>query len=88
MSGYDEPHTDALERRLRRAHRASSAFGGPMPTQYAGQLDLDGNELRALSIYEQHYACCSRALAKPSSCVCFFESTCPEHGDRHNGTHD
>lgn len=65
-----------------------SSFGGGMPAQYAGQLDMNGDALRAPSIHERPYACCTKALVMPSSCVCFFESTCPEHGHRHNGTHD
>lgn len=32
------------------------------------------------------YACCHRAVQIP--CVCAFAFTCPEHGDRHVGSHD
>lgn len=65
-----------------------STFGGPMPQPTPGQMTLDGSALRAPSVYERPYACCDQALVVPSSCVCFFESVCTEHGHRHNGTHD
>ena len=62
---------------------------GDKPKVHAGQLTLDGQELRPVSVYERPYACCAKALVlTPSSCVCFFQSYCPEHGHRHNGTHD
>lgn len=32
------------------------------------------------------YACCPQAV--PIPCVCAFAFTCPEHGDRHIGSHD
>lgn len=31
-------------------------------------------------------ACCEKA--QPLQCVCAYAYTCPEHGDKHNGTHD
>lgn len=32
------------------------------------------------------YACCRQAV--PIPCVCAFAFTCPEHGDKHIGSHD
>lgn len=66
----------------------ASTFPGEAIPPTEGQLTLDGEELRAPSVYEQPYACCSQALVLPQGCVCFFVSTCPVHGTRHNGTHD
>lgn len=57
----------------------------------AGQLTLDGQELRPLTFIERRYyrPCCEKALVlTPSTCVCAFQTSCPEHGLRHNGTHD
>lgn len=32
------------------------------------------------------YACCDKAVQVP--CVCTYATECPDHGTRHNGTHD
>lgn len=34
----------------------------------------------------QRYACCEKADFSP--CVCMYSFKCPEHGERHIGTHD
>lgn len=34
----------------------------------------------------QRYACCEKAEFTP--CVCMYSFKCPEHGERHIGTHD
>jgi hypothetical protein len=34
----------------------------------------------------KRYACCEKA--RPLGCVCTYSTTCPDHGDRHFGTHD
>jgi len=34
----------------------------------------------------QKYACCEKAV--PTFCSCAYSLTCPDHGDRHVGTHD
>ncbi len=34
----------------------------------------------------KRFACCEKATQK--GCVCLYATTCPEHGERHNGTHD
>lgn len=34
----------------------------------------------------KRYACCQKA--QPLPCVCFYATTCPDHGERHFGTHD
>ena len=65
-----------------------STFPTPAPAPTEGQIDLNGDVLRKPNVYEQPYACCGDALVKSKACVCFFISTCPTHGERHNGTHD
>jgi len=65
-----------------------STFPGKATPPTEGQIDLNGDVLRRPNLYERPYACCDRALVLPPGCVCFFESTCPDHGHRHNGTHD
>lgn len=34
----------------------------------------------------KRFACCEKATQ--IGCVCLYATTCPEHGERHNGTHD
>lgn len=34
----------------------------------------------------KRYACCDKATQV--ECVCLYATTCPVHGERHNGTHD
>jgi hypothetical protein len=34
----------------------------------------------------KRYACCEKA--KRTNCVCQYSTTCPDHGERHFGTHD
>lgn len=65
-----------------------STFPDPAPAPTVGQIDLDGEILKPLSVHQQPYACCDQALVKSNGCVCFFISTCPVHGEKHNGTHD
>jgi len=35
---------------------------------------------------KRRYACCDKAVQIP--CVCSYAFRCPEHGERHVGTHD
>lgn len=56
-----------------------------------GQLSIEGRELREPTFSDRRYysLCCDNALVeKPHTCVCAFITYCPEHGRRHNGTHD
>jgi hypothetical protein len=34
----------------------------------------------------KRYACCEKAVK--TGCVCAYSTTCPDHGERHFGTHD
>lgn len=57
----------------------------------AGQLTIEGRELREPTRIERTFwkLCCRDALVEtPHSCVCAFITYCPEHGRKHNGTHD
>lgn len=66
--------------------------GEPLHTEHiAGQLTADGGELRAPTFSQHRYypLCCGEALVVyPQACVCAFVTTCPNHGTKHNGTHD
>ena len=42
-------------------------------------------ECAQAELVERH-ACCSKA--KPIECVCVYAFTCPEHGERHIGSHE
>lgn len=67
-----------------------STFGGPMPQPTEGQLDLNGDALRKPTDNERRWwpPCCDKALVLSPRCVCAYMTTCPDHGERHNGTHD
>ena len=34
----------------------------------------------------KRFACCNKATR--TNCVCTYSTTCPDHGERHVGTHD
>jgi hypothetical protein len=68
-----------------------SVFPTPAPAPTQGQRTFDGSELVPLTARDRDWypICCDKALReKPSPCVCAFITVCPDHGRRHNGTHD
>lgn len=36
----------------------------------------------------QRHGCCEKARPLSRACVCMFATECPDHGERHIGTHD
>lgn len=73
-----------------RETRMPSTFDGPAVPPTEGQIDLNGDVLRRPTAIEARYwpPCCDKALVLPPACVCAYTTTCPDHGTRHNGTHD
>lgn len=68
----------------------TGTFPDPAPAPTEGQLDLNGDALTKPTYMQTRYysVCCEQALVMAPQCVCAFMTTCPDHGVRHNGTHD
>lgn len=67
-----------------------STFPGAAPQPTEGQIDLNGDVLRKPTDLQRRFwpPCCDKALVLAPQCVCAYMTTCPDHGIRHNGTHD
>lgn len=44
------------------------------------------DDIQFVFVKTHSLACCEKAV--PTFCVCTWSFRCPEHGERHHGTHD
>jgi hypothetical protein len=49
-------------------------------------LRLNNFDFKGWQRRNTKYMCCYQAI--PNNCVCIVSTLCPEHGLKHNGTHD
>lgn len=57
-----------------------------IPVLMAENAEFTEEVARHRAEYIVGWGCCDKA--RPINCVCAFSTDCPEHGQRHNGSHD